>query len=165
MYTSNRAPKQRELTKSETIDSFEGWRHNLVYILKQSREFLPYVDAVWTRKSRLNPHRGFEDDDIDDLEVDDTAQTAAQKSAIVEDMLGMVANHCHIISRRSILEATSLADVWHKIRLHFNFQAAGSRFLDICKIRQEADERPEDLYQRISSFVYDNFVGLIAACR
>ena len=129
-----------------------------MYILKQSREFLPYVDAVWTRKSRLNPHRGFEDDDIDDLEVDDTAQTAAQKSAIVEDMLGMVANHCHIISRRSILEATSLADVWHKIRLHFNFQAAGSRFLGICKIRQEADERPEDLYQRISSFVYDNLL-------
>ena len=144
---SNRAPKQRVLTRNETRSSLDSWWHNLVYIFKQIPEFLPFVTANWQRLTRQNPNRGFTDDAVLlDADGHVVGRTAVQKSAIVEDMLGMVANHCDIIARRSLLESTSLSDVLHKIRLHFNFQNAGSRFLDLAKLKPEPEDTPEDLY-------------------
>ena len=54
--------------------------------------------------------------------------------------------------------STSLNTTWQAIRAHFGFQSTGAHFLDFNDIQLEPDERPEDLYQRLVSFVEDNLL-------
>jgi len=42
--------------------------------------------------------------------------------------------------------------------MHFGFQTTGAHFIDFNNIRLEIDERPEDLFQRLMSFVEDNLL-------
>ena len=154
-----RAPKQWSLTKHESITSFENWRQNLQYTLSLDRNFAPFlVEGVqWPKKSNADPLRGFEDDN-DDVPAA-TRRTAHQKCAHLELMLGQIANFCPVVSRNTITKnSTSLASIWQAIRLHFGFQSTGAHFLDLNNIKLEPDERPEDLFQRLTSFVEDNLL-------
>lgn len=154
---ANRAPKQWTLSKTETLNSFTNWKENLVYILSLDKNFSPYLadGFTWLKKSATNPNRGF----TDDTSGNASDQTAAQKSASLDLMLGQIANYATIISRNTIVKnSTSLSDIWTKIREHYGFQTTGSRFLDLVQICLEPEERPEDLYQRLVSFVDDNLL-------
>ena len=51
--------------------------------------------------------------------------------------------------------STSIQSVWNTICAHFGFQITGAHFLDFANLHLEADERPEDLYQRLMAFVED----------
>ena len=74
-------------------------------------------------------------------------------------MLGQIANFCPVVSRNSITKnSTSLAKIWHTIRLHFGFQSSGAHLLDFAAIRRENDERPEDLFQSLMAFTKDNLL-------
>ena len=150
-----RAPKQWQLTRSETINSFNNWKENLTYTLSLDNNFKPYVTetATWGKKSSTSPHRGF----TDDTPGGANAQTKEQKCSVVDLMLGQVANYATVISRHQITKnSTSLADIWNKIREHYGFHNTGSRFLDLSTIKLDAGERAEDLYQRLLSFFEDN---------
>ena len=155
---TSKAPKQWQLTKNETITSFENWRQNLVYTLSLDVNFAPYLsDMQWGKKSASRPNRDLQDDSPDVL----MGKTAAQKSAQLDMMLGMIANYCTVISRNTITRnATSLNDIWQKIRLHFGFQSSGAHFLDLASIKREPDERPEDLFQRLTAFFEDNLLSV-----
>ena len=48
--------------------------------------------------------------------------------------------------------STSIQSVWNTIRAHFGFQITGA------DLHLEADERPEDLYQRLMAFVEDTLL-------
>ena len=62
-------------------------------------------------------------------------------------------------SRNTIAKnATSLSGIWQTIRLHYGCQSTGAHFLDFADIHLQADERPEDLYQRLVAFVEDNML-------
>ena len=101
--------------------------------------------------------RGFQNDT--EQVPENTRRSAAQKIAHLELMLGQIANFCPIISRNTIVKnATSVNHIWQTIRQHFGFQMTGGHFLDFSNIRLEPGERPEDLYQRLTSFVEDNLM-------
>jgi hypothetical protein len=152
--TSQRAPKQWQLSKCETITTFENWRQNLLYILSMDKDFGEVIDLVWEKKTSTNPHRGLEDDA--DLT---TGKTKVQKNAILDLMLGQIANYCPVIARNTIVKgSTSLNNIWQKIRQHFGFESSGAHFLDLTQITREPDERPEDLFQRLSAFFEDNLL-------
>ena len=154
---ANRAPKQWCLGKDETISSFESWRNNIIYCLSLDQNYAPFLEATWERKSRANPHRAFTDDGAE-IPVA-SRRTSTQKNTIVEMMLGQVANYCPGISRNSIVKnSTSLSYVWQIIRQHYGFQTSGSHFLDFDHIRPAPDERPEDLFQRLTSFIDDSLL-------
>ena len=156
---SQRAPKQWTLTKHETITTFESWRHNLQYILSLDQNFAPFLVDGFTflKKSPTNALRGLTADDETVPEA--KRRTAEQKVTHLELMLGQIANYCPIISRNSIVKnSTSLQSIWHAIRQHYGFQLSGAHFLDFNDIKLEPDERPEDLYQRLVSFVEDNLL-------
>ena len=155
----NRAPKQWSLTKHETITSFEAWRHNLQYTLSLDPNFAPYlIDGVtWSKKTTTAPLRGLEDDAEPIPEAQ--RRTAAQKATQLELLLGQIANYCPVISRNTIVKnSTSLSTIWQAIRAHFGFQSTDAHFLDFNDIHLEPDERLEDLYQRLVSFVEDNLL-------
>jgi hypothetical protein len=53
---------------------------------------------------------------------------------------------------------TSISSSWQSIRLHYGFKSTGGNFLDFSNIHLEANERPEDLHQRLVSFIEDNLL-------
>ncbi|CAH3031329.1 unnamed protein product [Pocillopora meandrina] len=74
-------------------------------------------------------------------------------------MLGQIANYCPIISRNTLVKnSTSPEFIWQTIRQHFGFQVTGVQFIDFSAIHLAADERPEDLYQRLTAFVEDSLL-------
>ena len=86
-------------------------------------------------------------------------RTAAQKVTQLELMLGQIANFCPVISRYTIVKnSTSNSCIWQSIRLHYGFQSTGAHFIDFNSINLEPGERPEDLFQRLQSFVEDNLL-------
>lgn len=85
--------------------------------------------------------------------------TAAQKVAHLELMLGQIANYCPITSRNTIVKnSTSIESIWQAIRTHFGFQSTGAHFLDLDNIHLEPGERPEDLFQKLTSFIENNIL-------
>ncbi|CAG2208187.1 unnamed protein product [Mytilus edulis] len=154
-----RAPKQWSLSKVETITSFEAWRQNLQYTLSLDQNFAAFlVDGfTWLKKTNANPLRGIVDDG--EAVAEANRRTAAQKCTHLDLMLGQIANYCPIISRNTIIKnSTSINSIWQSIRLHYGFQSTGGHFLDFNSIFLEPDERPEDLFQRLASFIEDNML-------
>jgi hypothetical protein len=159
MASSSKAPKQWCLTKHESINTYESWKQNLIYVLSLDKHFSPYLEPnkVWKKKSKAAPLRGFVDDGTAVAEAD--CRTAIQKVATLELLLGQVANYCPIISHIALVRnSTCMGDIWQTIRLHYGFQATGAHFLDLAQFTLESEERPEDLYQRIVAFVEDNLL-------
>ena len=148
-----RVPKQWSLTKQESITSFGAWRQNLQYTLSLDQNFASFlVDGfTWQKKSAADPLRGL-NDDVDPI-PEAQPRTAAQKVTQLELMLGQIANFCPVISRNTIVKnSTSISCIWQSIRLHYGFQSTGAHFIDLD------GERPEDLFQRLQSFVEDNLL-------
>ena len=159
MAASPRAPKQWQLTKIETITSYESWRQNLIYVLSLDKNFVPFLEATWQKQTASNPRRGLTDDGSAVPEAQ--RLTAAQKNVHLDLLLGQIANFCPVISRNSIVKhSISLNDIWQKIRQHYGFQSTGSHFLDLARICLQPDERPEDLFQRLMAFFEDNLLSV-----
>ena len=159
MASTHRAPKQWCLSKVETINSFENWKQNLIYTLSLDSNFAPFLaeGVTWRKKTKTQPLRGF----VDDGESVSASKrlTARQKTNFLELMLGQIANYCPIISRSTLVKSsTSLEFIWQTIREHFGFQVTGAHFIDFSDIHLAADERPEDLYQRLMAFVEDSLL-------
>ena len=157
MAANNKAPKQWQLTKEETLNSYNNWKANMIYTLSLDKNFAPFVvaTATWQKETTANPNRGLQDDAADAAD----RKTKEQKVIQLNLMLGMIANYATVISRNQIVkESTSLASIWSKLRLHYGFQVTGSRFLDLSNIQLSAGERPEDLYQRLLTFFDDNLL-------
>ena len=159
MASTPRAPKQWSLSKNESINSFENWRQNLLYTLSLDSNFAPFLaeNATWGKKTKSQPLRGLTDDG--ETVPLSRRKTARQKVNFLELMLGQIANYCPVISRTSLVRnSTSIQSVWNTIRAHFGFQVTGAHFLDFAGLHLEADERPEDLFQRLMAFVEDTLL-------
>lgn len=160
MATSHRAPKLQCLTKTETFNTFESWRQTLIYVLTLDPNFAGFLveGARWQKKTKGAPLRGFTNDPQTAPAA--SRRTAQQKVTQLEIMLGQVANFCPIISRNTIVKnSTCMEDIWQAIRMHFGFQTSGAHFIDFADIKLESEERPEDLYQRLMSFVEDSLLS------
>ena len=158
---TSRAPKQWALTKTETVTSFENWKQNLQYILSLDPNFAPFLQstASWKKKTKSDANRGFQDDTADEVPDATKRKTAAQKVSHLELMLGQIANYCPVISRNTIIKnSTDIASIWQFIRAHYGFQSTGSHFLDLAEFKLEHEERPEDLFQRLTAFFEDNLI-------
>ena len=99
MATLPRAPKQWQLTKIETITSYESWRQNLIYVLSLDENFVPFIDATWEKQTAANPQRGLPKDGTAVPEAQ--RLTPAQKEAHLDLLLGQIANFSPVISRNS----------------------------------------------------------------
>ena len=73
--------------------------------------------------------------------------------------LGQTANFCPVISRNTIVKnSTSVKSIWQAIRADYGFQFTDNHFPAFASIKLDADERPEHLFQRLMSFIEDNFL-------
>ena len=140
-------------------NSFENWKQNLQYTLSLDPNFahLLVEGTVWEKKTRISPLRGFVDDDTSTPEG--SRRSAQQKVTQLDLMLGQIANYCPVISRNSTVKSsTSMDSIWQAIKMHFGFHSTGAHFIDFYGIKLEAEERLEDLYQRLLAFADDNLL-------
>ena len=148
---SHRGFKQWRLSKTdETISSFEDWKSNLLFTLKQDKDFSPFLKkgVTWSKKKVDPVKRGL---------LDLGGKTAEDRASDLELMLESISSFCPPVRKSSILDnSRSLDDVWQAIRLHYGFKTSGANFLDFVDIKLEAGERHEDLFQRMASFIDDN---------
>ena len=153
MVNIQRAPRQWCLTKHETVNTFEKWKHDLIYTISLDGNFADFIatDAQWQKKTAATPDRGL---------VGNNGATTQQRVYMLELILGQIANYCPVISRNTIVNNSTscLSVIWQTIRLHYGFQSTGSHFIDFVDIHQQPGERPEDLYQRLVAFVEDNLL-------
>ena len=154
MAQNNRVPKQWRLTKEETLTSFEDWKSNLIYSLRQDQYFVPFLrqNIEW-RKRKHEPNFGLRALN---------GRSQEQRVADLENLLDNIANFCPVIKRKTIThESDSLSSIWAAIRLHYGFQTSGANFLDFVNptFKLASDERPEDLYQRMAAFIDDNLLS------
>ena len=129
--SSQRAPKQWQLSKKETPNSYESWCQKVLYSLTLDKEFAPFIfaGASWEKKTAGNLYRDLTDNGMDVVEA--LWRTKIQKSSTLDLILGHIATFCPIIDRETIVKtSTSLDDIWLKIRQHFGFQCFGAHFLD-----------------------------------
>ena len=124
----------------------------MLYLLSTDQNFRADINSKWDMK---------EDDLLRGLKPDtgDNGKTAEVKVVELEMMLQLIAAYAPIISRRTIIEdSTSLESIWSEIQEHYGFLVTGSRWLDVEEIALKPDERPQDLHQRLSSFIDDNLL-------
>ena len=149
---TSRAFKNWRLREDETLTSFEDWKNNILYSLKQDKDFAPFTKkgVTWT-KTKTNPTtRGL-------VAVGD--KTAEDRVEDLDQMLGCIASFCPVIKKSTIIDnSRCLEDVWQAIRLHFGFHTSGANFLDFTDIKLLPNERHETLYQRMASFIDDNLL-------
>ena len=109
------------------------------------------------KTTNASPLRCFTDDS-EEVPTDSTSY-AAQRVTHLEMMLGQIANYATIISRNTIFRnSTSINGVWQVIRQHYGLQSTCSRFLDLANIKLKSDQRPENLYRCLMSFIEDNLL-------
>ena len=145
MANVQRAPKQRPLSQTETLISYETWKDNMVYILSLDPEFAPFLQPTVTWSKAEN--RGMTSD-TSLPPANPSGKTAAQKAIILERMLGQIANFCLVITRSTIVKkSTKLADIWSEIREYFGFQSSGSQILDLSNFKLGASESPQFAYR------------------
>ena len=120
--------------------------------MRHENAYRTYLNSVktWQRK-RTSATRGFTNIA--------NGKTAENQTDDLELMLRKIASYCPVIDRNIIIEDSKcITDVWKAIRLHFNFQKSTANFIDLADFTLEADERPEDLYQRMMSFIRENLL-------
>ena len=86
------APKQWQLTKNETITSYESWRHSLIIILSLDTNFIPFLEATWQKQTAINPHIGLTDNGSSVPEA--KRLTPVQKNRHLDLLLGQIASFC-----------------------------------------------------------------------
>ena len=94
MAQNNRVPKQWRLTKEETLTSFEDWKSNLIYSLRQDQYFVPFLrqNIEW-RKRKHEPNFGLRALN---------GRSQEQRVADLENLLDNIANFCPVIKRKTI---------------------------------------------------------------
>ena len=158
MSSDSTAPKQWQLSKKETLNSFEAWKDNLDYRLSLNTNFTEFLakDFKWKQECAATPTRGLKAD-VEPI-PEANRKTAAQKNVHLDRMLKQIANFCQVITRSLILKCNSLPEIWVEIRRHYQIEPTGSQFLNLVSITLATDDSHEDLYQRFYSFFEDSLL-------
>jgi hypothetical protein len=114
----------------------------MLYYLSQDKSFHPYLkdDVEWQKAASSNPDRGF----TDDADTVENKQTAVQKVATLEQMLGLVSQWVpHYVANDIVYGSTSISSIWSCIRKYYGFQQSETNFMKFSTITWEEGERPE----------------------
>ena len=150
------APKPTVLSGEPTLTQLEGWINNLVFNLTIDGSFDEFLaeDFRWSPPSVVN--RGL----VDDEGRGENKRTARQKAAYLNLMLGSIHSYAPVISKRFITEeATSLNEIWGRLRTRFGCRKTGSSILELTSLSASPDETHEALWERVLSFVEGNLIS------
>ena len=148
----------------KSISEFDNWRHSVLYNLRLSDEFKPFLDDDFQFgvKTRHDPNRRLDDDpDVRDTEnkVIRRGLTAVEKCRIVDFMLETITQYTPKIPHNDITrDCASLGEVWQVVRLHSNIESSGALLNEAWNITRLPNETPQALYSRIKQAYDDTLI-------
>ena len=153
-------PKQRSLTDNETFTSFNCWREGVIFHISLDTKTARFTESgdlkAWLPTDE-NADRGFTNDPS--AMAEDKKMTGPAKSALLNIVLGSIASQCPVISWSFITqEATSLNDIWNRLRAYYGFRRTGNRITELTDIKMESGESNEALWERLYSFMQQNLL-------
>ena len=102
-------------------------------------------------------NRCYTNDDGDVAE--NIRMTAVQKQTYLKVLLGSISTFAPVISNKFITDqATSINEIFEKLRGHYGFRSTGGRMLELAQFTLGANESYETLWERMSGFVDDNLL-------
>ena len=134
------------LTQQESLGSYLKWKETLLLFLHSEPIFRPYLvhTCTWKRSSKVlgDPNRGFMDGDNSVPGI----QSAAQKHAILNLLLGRIAVYCPILSHFTIVrQSTCINDIWRAVEQYFQYtQADLNETQTYTNSQEDADESLQD---------------------
>ena len=151
--------KQRSLNANETINSFENWKHSILFFISDDPKLARFVDrddlGVWG--AYTEEHRGFTDDE--NTVAADKRMTRHQKSLKLSVLLGSIANHAQVISHTFITrQALSVDDIFNRLCAYYGFRKTGSLIAGALDFKLEPMESKEALWERIYTFLEGNLL-------
>ena len=152
-------PKQRVLTESETPSTFTTWSESIIFHIVIDNKLARYNDPADLGKwqSSAVENRGYTNDDGDVAE--NIRMTAVQKQTYLKVLLGSISTFAPVISNKFITDqATSINEIFEKLRGHYGFRSTGGRMLELAQFTLGANESYETLWERMSGFVDDNLL-------
>ena len=162
-FKSSLVPKQRVLTEQETPNTFTTWQESITFHIVMNDKFARYTDitdlGTWEPTSVTN--RGYINDPAaGDHAVDEKIRmTAVQKLAVLKALLGSISAFAPVISNKYITEqASSLNDIFDRLRAHYGFRITGGRMLELSQFMLNPNESHETLWERMSGFIEDNLL-------
>ena len=150
--------RQWRLTATESPTSFDTWQENIIFhfsIDAKTARFLPEGDLnTWTNAAG----RGFTNDD-ESYTPAEGKMSAVAKKACLTLVLGCISGNAPVISPRFIKsEATSLTEIWNRLRSFYGFRQSGSRIIEFPDFTLEESESREALWERLYTFVEGNLL-------
>ena len=157
-------PKQRALTEVETLTSFNCWREGMIFHISLDPKTACFTDTTDLGRWSNNANRGFTNDGTSVDE--DRKMTAPAKAALLNIVLGSVASFSPVISWAFITqEATSLNEIWDRLRAFYGFRRTGSKITELVDIRLEPGQSKEALWERLYSFMESNLLSTDGAVK
>ena len=149
--------RQRVLHEGETRTSLNSWFDSLMFHISCEPRFAKFIDIKWQPSSV--PNRGFFDDIPKNQDDKTTLLTAKQKCINLKMLLGWLSIHSPVISAQYIKEeASSLDDIFNRLREHFDCAKSGSKITEIFELTLGTNETRESLWERVYSFVEDSLI-------
>lgn len=150
-------PQQRKLEKEESEIDFEIWRESMIFHISLDGKCARFTSSGDLKTWNNTANRGFTDDGTD--YVGDTKMTAAAKASALNIILKSVAYNAPVVSWNFVTQqATSLDEIWNRLRQRFGIKKSGARITELVDIQMEPGESREALWERIYSFVEDTFL-------
>ena len=151
-------PKQWKLDKNADPSEFEAWVDCITFhfsIDPFAARFLPDGDLS---KWDSTESRGFTNDD--ESHDKDCKMTAVAKKACLNLALGCISGNCTFLNSKFIKKnATSLNEIWDRIRAFLGFRASGARITEFAEFTMEPSESREALWERMYTFVEGNLLS------
>ena len=148
-------PKQRALTSVESQSTYDSWADAMRFHISVDPKSARLLSDMKTWSNALN--RGFTDDDVS--VAADIKMSAIAKTALLNLVLGSIASYAPVISPKFIKNvATSLDDIWDRLRSFYGFRKSGARITEFSDFKLEPMESREALWERMYSFLEDNLL-------
>ena len=119
MASSVKVTRPKRLTENETLTSFEDWRNNLEFFLRQDKDISNFLKstATWNQSSSPGDHRGLDSDE----EVINLKQFLGIIASLSPPLLhGDITNDC-----------ISLSDIYRLLRSYYQFAPSESTLFNI----------------------------------
>ena len=130
--------------------------------MERGNEF-SYLTARFTDTEDLGTwsnaaNRGFRTDGTG-VEAD-IKMTGLAKASLLNIVLGSIASYSPVISWAFITqEATSLEEIWNRLRAFYGFRRTGTKITELMDIKLEPGESREALWERLYSFMESNLLS------
>ena len=136
--------------KLKSVSEFEGFRHSLVFLLRQDLEYRPYLKSgvIWGIKTTPTSTRLLQDD-AGRSQNPPTGQTKEEKCELVDFMLEQISMYCPLIPQQDIVHCESLDAVWKLIRIHNDIEPTGALLNAVWSITRQPNESPQALWSRL----------------